>query len=281
MNDQEFSPYNSAKLVYSRWWMVAGFMVLGGLVGLIFHLFFPPVYEGRAVITVNMEFQQRELTQIEADTAFNAASAIITSPPVMNQVIAAAQEKGYSVTPSRFLKDFYLEGRQSVWDLSVRDRDPIAAAEVANIWAQASTDALNSALTHALQADQIQAQITGLENCLAGVIPQPASGQLDCKGDSNQVIEKLLLDQTTALVTEKKLSLGIIPIMSMSLTGTASVPQSPILYGQAGIVLAGAFIGLFVSLWVINIIKGTPPCWKKLKTLVSGPSILLGSLLSF
>ena len=255
MNDQEFSPFNSAKRALSRWWMVVGFMVLGGLVGLIFHLFIPPVYEARAEITVNMEFQMRELTQVEADTAFNAASAIINSQSVMNQVIAAAQEKEYLVTPSRFLRDFYLEGRLSVWYLSVRDRDPIAAAALANIWAQISTDALDSALSHALRADQIQAQIGGLENCLAGVIPQAASVQKDCKGYSNQELAKMLQDQTIALVSEKRSSLGIIPIMSMSLTGTASVPQSPILYDQAGIVLAGAFIGLFVSLWVINIIK--------------------------
>jgi hypothetical protein len=255
MNDQEFSPSNSAKRVLSRWWMVVIFMVLGGLVGLLFHLFFPPVYEARAVITVNMEFQLRELTQIEADTAFNAASAIITSQPVMNRVIAAAQEKGDTVTPSRFLSDFYLEARQSIWELSVRDRDPNAAADLTNIWAQISTDALNSALTHALQADQVRTQIAGLENCLAGTIPQTASVQLDCKGYSNQIIEKMLEDQTTALVTEKKSSLGIISIMTMSLTDPAIVPHSPIQYGQAGIVLAGAFIGLFISLWMINIIK--------------------------
>jgi hypothetical protein len=148
-----------------------------------------------------------------------------------------------------------LEGRQSVWDLIVRDRDPNAAASLANIWAQISTDALNSALTHALQADQIQIQIFGLENCLAGTTPQTVSIQLECKGYSNQVIEKMLKDLTTSLVNEKNSSLGIISIMTISLTGSAGVPQAPILYGQGEIVLAGAFIGFVVSIWMIVILK--------------------------
>ena len=255
MNNHEFSLYESVEGALSRWWMMVTLMVVGGLVGFGFHLLFPPVYEAKAVITININFQKRELTQIEEDTAFNAASAIITSASVMNLVISDAQVKGYSITPERFLRDFYLEGRQSVWELRVRDRDPNAAAELTNIWAQNASDALNVALTHALQADQIQAQIAGLENCLAGTSPQAASIQMDCKGYSHQEIEKMLQDQTTSQINEINLSLGIISIMTISLTDLAAVPESPILYGQAGMVLAGAFIGLVVSLWLINTFK--------------------------
>jgi hypothetical protein len=255
MNNQEFSLFNSVERVLTRWWIMVALMVVGGLVGLGFHLLFPPVYEAKAVITINMNFQKRELTQIEADTAFNAASAIITSPSVMNLVIADAQVKGFSITPSRILRDFYLESRQSIWELRVRDQDPNAAAALANIWAQNATDALNSALTHALQAEQLQIQIAGLENCLAGTTPQAASIQMDCKGYSLDVIQSLLQDQTASLVKEKNQSFGILSIMTFGLTDLAGVPETPVLYGQAVLVFSGAFIGLVVSLWVINNIK--------------------------
>jgi hypothetical protein len=145
-----------------------------------------------------------------------------------------------------------LEGKQSVWELSVRDRDPNTAAALANIWVQISTDALNSALTHALQADQIQAQIYGLENCLGGTTPRAVTIQMDCKGYSHEVIQTMLLDQTKTLVNEKKLSLGILSVMTFGLVDLAVAPGTPILYGQGGLVLAGAFLGFLVSLWAVN-----------------------------
>ncbi len=255
MNNQEFSLLNPVERVISRWWMVVALMVVGGIVGYCFHLFLPPIYEAKAVVSINLDFPKANLTQIEEDYAFNAASAIITSSSVMNLVIADAQGQGYSITPSIFRKDFYLEGMQSVWELRVRDRDPNAATALANIWSQVSTDALNSALAHALQADQLQIQIAGLENCLAGTTPHLVTIQLDCKGYSNEVIQSMLLDQTAALVNEKKASLGIISIMSIGLTDLAATPETPVLYGQAGLVLAGAFLGLLVSLWVVNTLK--------------------------
>ena len=255
MNNQEFSLYNSVERILTRWGIVVAFMVVGGLIGWSVHLILPPVYEAKAVITINMDFTKRELTQFEEDTAFNAASAIITSPSVMNLVIADAQVKGYSINPSGYMGDFYIEGKQSVWELRVRDRDQNAAAALTNIWAQESTDALNGALTHALQTDQILAQVAGLENCLAGVAPQVGMPQIDCKGLSQEVLQALLKDQNAVLVIEKESSLGIISMMTFTLTGLAGVPETPVIYGQAGLVLAGAFIGLLISIWVVNSLK--------------------------
>ena len=255
MNNQEFSLFDSIEHALSSWWIVVAFMVVGGLVGWSVHLILPPVYEARAVITINMDFSKRELTQLEEDTAFNAASDAINSTIVMNLVIADTQSKGIVVTASQFQRDFYLERRQSDWELLVRDRDPKVAATLANIWAHESTDALNGALAHALQADQILAQVAGLNNCLAGVAPQVGVPQLDCKGLSQDVLQAMLKDQNTALAKEKGSSLGIISIMTISLTGLAVVPETPVIYGEAGLVLAGAFIGLVVSLWAVNIYK--------------------------
>jgi hypothetical protein len=257
MNDPEFSPYDPLARILSRWWMVIALLVIGGLVGFGFHLFLPPIYEARAVISVNMDFPKANIDQVEEDYAFNAASAIIMSSSVRDQVITEAQVRGYSITPSIFRNEFNLEGKQSVWELSVRDRDPNTAAALANIWAQISTDALNSALTHALQADQIQAQIYGLENCLGGTTPRAVTIQMDCKGYSHEVIQTMLLDQTKTLVNEKKLSLGILSVMTFGLVDLAVAPGTPILYGQGGLVLAGAFLGFLVSLWAVNTPKVT------------------------
>ncbi len=255
MNDREFTLYNPVERILSRWWMVVAFMFVGGLFGAGFHIFLPPIYEANAVISINLDFPKARLTQIQEDNAFVSASGIINSSAVMNQVIASAQEKGFTVTASQFHSDFYLEGRLSVWDLIVRNRDPNTAAVLANIWAQTSMDALDTALAHALQADQLQIQIYGLENCLAGVLPRIVTVQIDCKGLSHDVIQSMLVDQTASMINERKLSLGILSITTMGLTDLAVAPANPVLYGQAGLVLAGAFFGFLVSLWVVNLPK--------------------------
>jgi uncharacterized protein involved in exopolysaccharide biosynthesis len=255
MNNQEFSPYNSVMRVFRYWWVVVALMVAGGVCGFVFHLFLPPVYEAQAYIAINLDYPKRQLTQVEEDHAFNAASGIINSDSVMSLVIADAKEKGYSINPSLFRRDFYLEGRQSVWELHVRDRDPNASAVLTNIWAQEATAALNTALTHALQADQVQAKINSLENCLPGALPQTGSIPLNCQEISQDAIKSMLQEQTAALVNEKNMSFGILSIMTFGLTNLASVPENPVLYGQGGLVLAGALIGLVISIWVVNNLK--------------------------
>ena len=255
MHVQEFSPYGSLKRVISRWWIVVSLMVSGALIGFGFHFISPPIYEASAIISVNLDFPKALLTQTEEDNAFNAASGIINSSSVMNNVIAEAAREGFTVTPPQFHRDFYLEGRLSVWSLLVRDRDPNAAAALANIWAQISVDALNNALTHALQADQLQTQISGLENCLAGVTPRAVVVQQDCEGYSHDVIQTMLLEQTASMINERKLSLGILSFTTIGLTDLAVSPGTPVIYGQAGLVLAGAFLGFLISLWAVNLPK--------------------------
>jgi hypothetical protein len=255
MNVQEFSPYNPLQRVVSRWWIVLSLMISGALVGFGFHFILPPIYEASAIISVNLDFPKAILTQTEEDDAFNSASGIINSSSVMNNVIAEAAREGFSLTPPQFHRDFYLEGRLSVWSLLVRERDPKAAAALANIWAQISMDALNTALTHALQADQLQTQINGLENCLAGVTPRAGAVQQECQGYSHDVIQSMLLEQTASMINERKLSLGILSITTFGLTDQAVAPGTPVVYGQGGLVLAGAFLGFFISLWAVNLPK--------------------------
>ena len=254
MNNNEFSLRESTLRVFSRWWVVVILMVSGGVAGWIFHLFRSPMYDANATITINMEYQKRELTELQVDSAFNAASAIITSSTVFNQVITEAQAQGYSINLSFIHKYFFLEGRQSVWELRVRDENPNNAAALANVWANKATDALTSALGHALQADQLQIQISGLENCLAGMTGQMTPTPENCNNFSQSKIQEMLQNRAGNLIKEKKSSLGILPIMTISLTDLASAPEKPAIFNQGNLVFGGAIIALVVSLWAVNTI---------------------------
>jgi len=239
MNNQEFIPREALERAFRHWWMIVLLTVLGGIVGWTFHFFNPPLYEATAVLTANMDFQKRQLTQYEEDYAFGTVTALSTWDDVVNQVATDAKAQGILIQINQLKQQMSVERRQSVMELHIMNPDPKVAAELANIWVKTYYDALNAALTHAIRADQIQSQIGGINNSLS------AAGAPVLSPETKDAL-KNLSDQ---LLQEQQLSHGIISIMKFSLSESAAVPQKPVTYYWANLVLAGACIGFIVSLW--------------------------------
>jgi len=243
--NQEFSPRESLESAFKHWWVIVLVTVLGGMAGWAFHFSHPPLYEATAVVTANMDYQKRQLSQYEEDYAFGGAAAIATSDEVENQIITEAQIRGIPINIDQLQQQMYLERKQSVWELHIRNQNPEIAAELANLWAEKFEAALNAALGHAIRADQIQAQIDAINNSLS------TSGSPEPSPDTQTALQNL----TDELSQEQQASQGIISIMKFALTGSATVPQKPVLYYLANLVLAGACIGFVVSLWVAQSMK--------------------------
>jgi capsular polysaccharide biosynthesis protein len=263
MTDAEFVPLETLKRVFSHWWLIAVMAILGGIVGWAIHFLLPPIYEATATLTVSMDFTQvGELSQYDQDYAFSAAGAIIDSSTVQEQVIQQAQTNGITVTQSDLAKIMFAEGRQSDWELHVRNSDSRIAAGLANTWAQVANDALNAALGHAMRAAQLQTQINQLDACLpiepwiSGSNPQSFPAPIECERYTLSDINTNLQNWTNELAYEKELTQGILSIMEFSQTSEASIPDTPILYDRGSMTLAGAVIGLIISLWVAGSLKG-------------------------
>ncbi len=168
-------------------------------------------------------------------------------PPteVENQIIAEAQKHGLPIDIDQLQQQMFLERKQSVWELHIRNRDPEIAAELANLWAEKFYAALNAALGHAIRADQIQTQIDAINSSLS------ASGSPVLSPEAQTTLQNL----SDELLQEQQSSQGVISIMKFALTESATVPQKPVLYYLADLVLAGACIGFVVSLWVASSYK--------------------------
>jgi uncharacterized protein involved in exopolysaccharide biosynthesis len=246
MEDQEFSPRLSLERAFQRWWIILLLTALGGITGWAIHFLRPPLYESTAVITANMDFQKVPLTQEEEDYAFNAAGAIGSSYDVKNQVVTDAQAQGLPIDMNQLPDQMDLERKQSVWEFHITNRDPGTAAKLANLWAEKTLSALNAALGHAMQADQIQTQI----NTITG--SQPTSGSPAISLGTLVVLQNL----STQLLQEKQLSRGVISIMKFALSSSATPPLKPVLNNLADLVLAGACIGFIVSLWAVGNYQG-------------------------
>jgi hypothetical protein len=137
--------------------------------------------------------------------------------------------------------ELFVERRTSNWELHTRDQDPKVAAELANIWAEKSLAALDSALEHAYRVDYLEQQLNNIARNPSSANPvQP---------DLNSTALQNYLDEITR---EKKLSGGIVSMMTFAPGSDATEPQKLVLYSIAGLVLAGAVIGFVLSLWIVN-----------------------------
>jgi len=240
MTDQEFSPRLSLEHALQRWWLLVLLTSLGGIAGWALHFTRPPLYEATAVITANMNFQKAKLSLHDEDYAFNAAGAIATSTDVKDQIIAAIPVGGFPLDINQLSDQMTLERKQSIWELHIRNRDPQTASTLANLWAENAIRAMNTALGHAVLADQIQSQIDTL------ISKQLPSGSPVLSPEDQTALQNL----TDKLAQEQKLSLGVISIMKFTLSEQAAIPEKPVLYSLADLVLAGACIGFIISLWV-------------------------------
>ena len=138
----ELSPLSSFQLALHRWWWVTLLTFLGGLAGWGFHTLRPPLFEGVATFTVAIDFSQTgQITEREQDQSINAFQAIIQSPDVIHLVIADLEGRGIPAnaadvrTPRPPTPVFvigqtaFLERRQSLIELHVRNSDPQIAAK--------------------------------------------------------------------------------------------------------------------------------------------------------
>jgi hypothetical protein len=262
-NQQEFSPREAVERIFSRWWIIVILMVLGGLGGWTYHHFRSPVYEAKADLVISMDFSKRALTQYEEDYAFGTVGALILSDAVRGQVITKVQAEGIQINLEQFAGESFLEGRQSVWEMRVRNADPHVAATLVNAWTETAYLSLTQALAHAVKAEQLQAQVSGWQACLPTyVTPTPVPEQPspytfawneNCKNYSLTDIDNALSELAPELSTEISQSQGLISILQFALPETAAVPNRPVIYSQAKLVLAGAAIGLVIALWMASL----------------------------
>jgi uncharacterized protein involved in exopolysaccharide biosynthesis len=259
MSDKEFTPFDIIENTLSRWWIVVAVTVLGGIIGWTFHFLYSPVYQATAILTVTMDFPKGELSQYDKDYAFSAAGVVIDSADVKEQAIKEAQAQGITFSSPPLKNQMVSEGKQSVWELHVRDRDPQTAAKIANIWAQVANNSLNTALEDAVNADQILNQIYMLETCLPvtpggiGSTVKNRPTPKECGRYSLTEIQTTIQSWANEFVKEREQSYGILSIMEFSLSSQASAPDEPVIYDQASLTLAGALIGFIASLWLAGL----------------------------
>jgi uncharacterized protein involved in exopolysaccharide biosynthesis len=243
----EFSLADHFRHIYRRWRLVALCVFLGGAAGWVFHLFQPPVYEARAVITAQIDFTQTwELNELEQDQAVGAVMGLFASTPVLQQVIEQAQARGLGLDRLVYGENISVERRRARLELQVRDRDPEKAASLANLWAEIAYQALLDAHVHALRAQAIGQILYPYAGC-----PTPSpnpEGAEACPPPPWVGQDPLKLE--AELRQELQAGQAILPAMIFDFSEQAAVPAEPVARRADLLALAGALAGLVCG-WIL------------------------------
>jgi uncharacterized protein involved in exopolysaccharide biosynthesis len=247
----EFSPRQSIENIFRHWYLMPLLSLLGAAVGWGINQFKPPLYEAKAIFTVNINYNQPDiLDKIDndhyaEDQMVVAVMSGMQSSDVLNKVVEEATFLGVSPSDLVIGKRLTVERKTSEVELIVRYKDPEIAARLANSWAEHSLEYLKEGQVHALRTYELNQLIKNLAACIQ-LGPNNPEGL--CTNMDLQAFNARLQEAQTELVTETQASRGLIPAILFDFSRQADLPNTPVVYQSQVLVLAGALIGLFSSL---------------------------------
>jgi hypothetical protein len=250
---KEYTPLETFGNNQSLLPLIALFTVLGGLFGLAFHQFRPPVYEAVALLEINVDLtvsdfaQDRTLNELEQDQAIGAAQAVILSKDVFDEVQKELDSQGYSIAAAPVAQggNFYIERRHALQYLRVRDGDPNGAAAAATLWAEKAYEALLDAHRHSTQARMWLEVVKALQSCVVERESQTAAPSEVCSSINMDELQDRLEEAHQKFGEEALASRGLINALRFDYTRPASVPDAPAVYRLNLLILSGALIGFF------------------------------------
>jgi uncharacterized protein involved in exopolysaccharide biosynthesis len=243
---QEVKPVEELNLLLRKWVVLLLFGILGGLVGLGVSLLLPPRYEARATLQISLDLPQTQVyTDAQTDYILNSVIHVVDSTALLQELAAGYQSEGEQVRVS----DFTLERRQSLWDLVVRNPDPVLAAELANAWLDQSAARLEETHRHAVQAAELALELDLLQGCLGDAV-HPL-----CESVSDMAALESVIDGLSELYQqEERASQGLNPSLTWLVESRASIPSIPAARQRGALTLAGMGIGLLLTLPILRIL---------------------------
>lgn len=249
----EFQPGVQLVQALRHWWLIVLLGVAGGLAGMLFSTTHSPVFEASAALGMDIAYgSTQRLELVVEDRVMGRVSALIESDQVMSRVLAALpadlrSSRGWS-TPADLRVQTRIEKRLGTWLLTVDDRDPGVAAQVANVWITQAIAELDTAVTHAWKAVGLQSG-PFIVDCVqvqseTSDVPGLDWAAWRCSVEPIHLTPEALNGQ---LQNELQLSQGVLPVIAYSLLQRASPPREPVLWGRGTLVLAGTLIGLLIG----------------------------------
>jgi hypothetical protein len=231
------------------WWLMVGLGLVGALVGFLFSLIHPPVFEAKAVLGVNIIYGVTEpLALVVEDRALSRVATLVLADTTMEDLLdeipgEVRNARGWE-NPADLQKTVRLERRLAEWDLVVADHDPEVAAQVAQKWADVTLGAFNEAVDHAWRAVSLMRGGSFTIDCEEEIENNQFTRIWQCAAyPLNTGAE----DLDEELQMEIRLSRGVLPNLSYELLRRAIPSEEPVLWRRSWLLLAGAIAGIAIG----------------------------------
>jgi hypothetical protein len=255
----EYSPLAAFGFALHRWWLIAIFVLVGGLIGWGFSRLHAPLYDAQALLVITIDYQQApELVQKTddhylEDQIMGAANAVVISTVVLDQVYADLQASGISLDWEKYTRNLASERKRSQFWLRVRDSDPQRAALVANLWVEKAYAALVDFHQHAVTARVLRDYLAGMAACPPPPETKPQMPSL-C-GNGAAEIQQAIATVTAQMQAETTAGNALSPALTFSLERKAAVPDTPVAYRASLLLSTGALLGAVVGILVLPIVS--------------------------
>ncbi len=229
------------------WKLLVIGVILGGLIGLVISSWLKPSYESTAVFSFSIDYSRTGLlTDVEEDQAMEIAGDVINSSDVREIVAERANELDITVTSDQLQSDFIAERRFDQWLLKVRREEPSEAANLANIWGEASRTVLQNAQLAAWKADAIHRYILSLESCYqqstSGLPAQPL-----CQASNSMQLQDEMERSGYDLAHWQELSRGLFPGLNFLWAQEAQAVDKPLQHSRGSLILSGCLAGFLAA----------------------------------
>ncbi len=243
---QDVQPSQVASKLLGSWQLIFIMGVLGGLLGLAANWALPPTFQASASLGVgvdpNLAAPFSDNVQYEADLR---TQDLFLSDSTLEAARAQLAPALAGSAASDFRSHIRLDHFEGEWYLRATAGSPSDAAERANAWASAATAEFKAAQAHAIKAGEFQALLFSVA-CKPEVVVSEGRSNLWVCDEMNLNLDP---DQVSSeLLTEARLSHGILPGMVISTTQSAEPPSEPTRQARALLALGGTVVGLVLGL---------------------------------
>jgi hypothetical protein len=236
-----------------QWWFIALIMIFGGLIGLAISMLRPPLYEATSIFSVSIDYTQTgALTDIQEDQIMRNIGYILTSEKVMQATWEKIKDIGCIMSRENLADLSFLDRQDASWYLRIRTSDPDCAMKMVNTWSAIADEVLQEGLFHAVIVDANNHLLAKLKNCLIDfdTMQQPA---YCCGFNTIDEVQDQINEVGSIIMTERQLSEGLMPAISIHLVTLAKIPNDPVQHNRNMLVLSGLVAGFFLSMFFLAV----------------------------
>ena len=224
--------------------------VLGAFLGIVLGWMASPRFSATAVLNIGVDYSRSQWLDEDADRlALSSVQGLMLSDQVLATALermaaASGDAQSSGVTVGALRDRLRLVWVDTRWELSYTGDDPGQAAVMANAWAEAALEHLQSASDHAWRAAELQSLFFRVY-CRPERLPggtDPSVWVCDEREPGSDVA-----GIPEELITEIEQSRGIIPAISFGWEAKATPSTEPDNGNRALMILGGMLVGLFVG----------------------------------